>query len=84
MSEREDVVRIIGDVSPTTAVRPDQHDQSLLDLGLDSLDHATILLHVEEAFGVKIPDEVAPTLVSVAALADFVAAHRTARRAHGD
>ena len=76
MSERDDVARIINDLNPTTTVRPDQYDQSLLDLGLDSLDHATILLHVEEAFGVKIPDEAAPTLVSVATIADFVAAHR--------
>jgi acyl carrier protein len=64
-------------VSPTTAQLPEHHDQSLLDLGLDSLDHATILLHVEEAFGLKIPDETAPSLVTVAAIADFVASRRT-------
>jgi acyl carrier protein len=78
MSERDDVVRIIRDVSPTATIRADQYGDSLLDLGLDSLDHATILLQVEEKFGVKIPDDAAASLVTVTAIAEFVASHRAA------
>jgi acyl carrier protein len=78
MSERDDVVRIIRDVSPTATIRADQYGDSLLDLGLDSLDHATILLQVEEQFGVKIPDDAAASLDTVTAIADFVATHRPA------
>jgi acyl carrier protein len=84
MSVREDVVRIIGDVCPGMAIQPEQYQQSLLEIGLDSLDHATVLLQVEEAFNVKIPDQEAPSLVSVATIADFVAAHREAPEVHGD
>lgn len=78
MSVSDDVARIVLDVSPTATIRVDQYGRSLRELGLDSLDHATILLQVEEKFGVKIPDDAAESLVSVSAIAEFVASYRGA------
>jgi acyl carrier protein len=72
MSERDDVVRIIRDVSPTATIRADQYGDSLLDLGLDSLDHATILLQVEEKFGVKIPDDELANLRTVGDAVSYI------------
>ena len=51
---------------------------SLFDLGFDSLDHATILLQVEETFDVKIPDEESENLITVRQIAGFVAARKAA------
>ena len=76
MSSIDDVLRIIRDVSPGVTIGRDQYGTSLIDLGLDSLDHATILLQVEEYFGVKIPDDAAASLITVIAIAEFVSSHR--------
>ena len=75
MSDREAIAAIVRDVNPSIAIEPAQYDKSLFDLGLDSLDHSTILLNVEEKFGVKIPDDVAGSMVSVSEIAKFVADH---------
>lgn len=47
-------------------------DAELLQTGLDSLDIATILLEVQEAFGVTIPDDQEETLTSIAQIVAFV------------
>jgi acyl carrier protein len=77
MSDKGTIAELVRDVAPAIAIGPDQYEQSLFDLGIDSLDHASILLQVEERFGVKIPDEAAEGLTSVSAIAGFVAACRT-------
>jgi acyl carrier protein len=78
MSDRDTIAAIVSDVSPAIKIASADYDKSLFDLGLDSLDHATILLQVEEKFDVKIPDDHADTMISVSAIADFVANNRNA------
>lgn len=45
---------------------------SLRDAGLDSMDMANILLEIEEAFGLKIPDADVPTLDSISSMLNYV------------
>ena len=78
MTDQQVIVAIVRDVSPSIEIGADDLEKSLFDLGLDSLDHATILLQVEEKFGVKIPDEVAGDLASVSSIAALVARTRGA------
>jgi acyl carrier protein len=73
MSIQDEIAKIVSDVCPSISVEPERYDNSLFDTGIDSLDHATILLQVEEKFDVKIPDDVVPGLVSVSLIAKFVA-----------
>jgi acyl carrier protein len=49
---------------------------SLYDAGLDSLDHATLLLAVQETFGVAIPDADVDKCQSIGAIVEYVNAHR--------
>ena len=58
------VVKALQDAAPTVE-RPGNHDQSLFDLGLDSLDHSAMLLALEEAYRIDIPDEDVDGLKSV-------------------
>jgi acyl carrier protein len=50
---------------------------SLRDAGLDSMDMANILLEIEEAFGLKIPDADVPTLDSISSMLNYVEARIT-------
>jgi acyl carrier protein len=43
--------------------------------GVMGLDGVEIVMRTEESFGIEIPDEVAETLLTPAALVDFVAAN---------
>jgi acyl carrier protein len=76
MPERDTIAAIVRDVSPSIRIEAGRYGNSLFDLGLDSLDFATILLQVEEKFGVKIPDDIAATMLSISDIAAFVAAQR--------
>ncbi len=74
MSEiREQIVSLIAEVNPSVTVAPEDDTKLLFDFGLDSLDHATILLELEEAYGFKVPDEETENLITIQAIADFVA-----------
>lgn len=77
MSDEAKIAELIRDVAPSVRIDRADYEQPLKDLGLDSLDHASILLQVEEHFGIKIPDEAAESLTSVGAIARFVAAGKT-------
>lgn len=72
MADEAKIADLIRDVAPSVKIDPAEFERSLKDLGLDSLDHASILLQVEEQFGIKIPDEAAEELTSVGAIARFV------------
>jgi acyl carrier protein len=76
MKEDDKIAELIRDVAPSVAIEPAQYEQSLVKLGIDSLDHASILLQVEEHFGIKIPDGAAEELTSVAAISRYVAASK--------
>lgn len=76
MADEAKIADLIRDVAPSVKIGPAEYEHSLKDLGLDSLDHASILLQVEEQFGIKIPDEAAEGLTSVGAIARFVAASK--------
>lgn len=42
------------------------------DLGLDSLDTTDIIMHIEEEFGISIPDEIAENIHTVEQLVDYI------------
>lgn len=69
---QETLRRLIGQVSPALAGKAINSSISLLELGLDSLDHANLLLAVEEEFSVKVPDEEAERLITVDSLIKFL------------
>jgi len=73
MSHVEKIAAIVNDVNPSITVAPAQYDEALLDIGLDSLDHASVLLQVEEVYDIKIPDDQAEQLMTVSSIASFVA-----------
>ena len=73
----EEAIRaIIGKVRPdidfTTVPVATDFDNA----GLDSLDHASILFEVQEAFDVTIPDEVVDRLKTIATIVEYVVQHR--------
>ena len=49
-------------------------------LGLDSVDALELAIHVEEQFGVRIPDDASarPAFASINALAEYIQGHRSA------
>jgi len=51
-----DLLEIITQVT-AVKIDPSDYDVRFKDLGIDSLDHMTILLKLEECYSVKIPDE---------------------------
>jgi acyl carrier protein len=77
MSEQDAIAAIVRDISPTIKIEPALYGKPLFDLGLDSLDHATVLLQVEEKFEVKIPDDVAGSMLSVTDIASYVLKNRS-------
>jgi acyl carrier protein len=48
-------------------------DTAFTDAGLDSLDHSSILLEIEERFGLKIPDEDVEACGSIQGILHFAA-----------
>jgi acyl carrier protein len=64
----ETVIAIIKDINPQAAADARNTSTILFELGLDSLDHASVLLQVEEQFGIKISDEESETLTTVDAI----------------
>lgn len=72
MSTEATIRRIITD--NTDGMDGDQIplDAKLLDTGLDSLDIATVLLEVQESFGITIPEGEEDQLTTIGEIARFV------------
>ena len=69
MLKRENVIEAIKkNVLGFDIGRIENDEQNLLDAGLDSLDHASVLLTLEEEHGISFPDEVAGELVTIQAI----------------
>lgn len=47
-------------------------EQSLASQGIDSLELMSVLLNVEDAYSIKIPDDDVRLLVSIQAIADYL------------
>jgi acyl carrier protein len=69
--------RVVAVVAASRGLLPEQVglDATLLDLGIDSLDGLELFFDLEEAFDVKIPDEVARQVVTVRDIAERLASH---------
>ncbi len=59
-------------------INPDEldHSASLFDLGADSLDHAKLLIAIEDDLGIEIEDEDINQLDTIDALASYCAPRR--------
>ena len=69
MLKRENVIEAIKkNVLGFDIGRIENDEQNLLEAGLDSLDHASVLLTLEEEHGISFPDEVAGELVTIQAI----------------
>lgn len=53
-------------------------DRAFDDAGLDSLDVATLLLEVQERYGLQISDDDAEKLDTIGKLVDYIAEHKAA------
>lgn len=71
----QDLRRVMQKAFKTMDVSGIDANVSLYEVGLDSLDHATLLLAVQEEFGVAIPDEDVDKCQSIAAIVEYVNAH---------
>ena len=71
----ETIVRIITNTAPPRLPKIDDHNKSLFDYGLDSLDFSSILLEIEEQYGIKITDDEMESLNTINALTEYVSAH---------
>ena len=72
------VIEEVLDVVPTLELTPEKSGEDLFQLGLDSLDHATILLALEERLDCKFPDNDVDMLTSVDAIVQYVESQRAA------
>lgn len=75
---KEMIVRVLMLEGVTPAEIPDDGPLFGAGLGLDSVDALELAIHVEEQFGVKMPDDdrTRGAFASVASLAEFIETHR--------
>ena len=73
----ETVIQEVLEVVPALELSKENGSENLFELGMDSLDHATVLLALEEKLGCKFPDEDVDGLVSV----DAIVAHIESQQA---
>ncbi len=72
MDINEKIKQIIGGQLRIEADSIEDSTDVVDDLGADSLDIVEILMVVEEQFGVSVPDDVVPTLRTVADLQSYI------------
>ncbi len=66
----EQVREIIAGAVPTVDASALPADATFEDAGMDSLDHASILLALQERYGIEVSDEVAADMTSIMAIVD--------------
>ncbi|MBU0665004.1 MAG: acyl carrier protein [Proteobacteria bacterium] len=71
-AEQSEVVKIIHDANTQIDFDKLSPEIYLRDIGADSLDMMTILLGLQDKYGIEIPDEAVEKLNSVAAICDFI------------
>jgi acyl carrier protein len=71
MINEEDVRKALQKVVPSAPVSTWSADYDFTQGALDSLDHATLALHLDEQHGLKIPDSDLPVLTSIRAIVDY-------------
>lgn len=71
-AEQSEVVKIIRDANTQIDFDKLSPEIYLRDIGADSLDMMTILLGLQDKYGVEIPDEDVEKLTSVATICDFI------------
>lgn len=76
MSIEAQVVKIIAEQLSLNAeeIRPEQ--SFINDLGADSLDTVELVMALEEAFDIEIPDEDAEKITTVQSAIDYVTNHK--------
>jgi acyl carrier protein len=75
--------RVVEVIARSRGLAPEEVrlDATLLELGIDSLDGLDLFFDLEEAFAVKIPDEVARQITTVRDVVDRLAEHLAGRPA---
>jgi acyl carrier protein len=73
MLTEKSIREVIADAVLNFDVSTLGRDTSFFDAGMDSLDHSSILLGVEERFGLKIPDDDVARCASIQAILDYAA-----------
>ncbi len=71
-----DTVRTAARLEESVTVTADS--SFVEDLGIDSLDLVGVLVEIQDRFGVDIPEEVVPDLLTVGDVAGYVQEHRVA------
>jgi acyl carrier protein len=67
----EQVREVIASAVPTVDAFALTSDAKFEDAGLDSLDHASILLRLEERYGIDFPDDVGSKMTSIRAIVAY-------------
>ena len=66
------IVAIVEDVCSRTRVGESDYDTPLKDLGVDSLDVASIFLAIQEKLGVRVPDDEIDRLTTVRLITGYL------------
>lgn len=75
---RNEVIAVINDVCRPEKPELGDGSRSLLDSGLDSLDFATVMMALEDKYGVAISEDDLEKLRSLNAIVAFIEAQRAA------
>ena len=78
MTRGEILDRVRSHLASELELDPDAIDESTRfkeDLDADSLDLVTLVMELEDSYGVRIPDEEAARIVSVGQAVDYILAH---------
>lgn len=80
MITTQDIVNIIRTTNlPGAATQAIDPEATFYEQGIDSLDALTIMLRVEEAFAIPVPDDAVGRLDSVQSLANYINEYRSAQ-----